>query len=104
MTAYYTAALRTTPFFFLHFQKLVYSILLDRLQVVNHAHIVVHAVAPVQLLQGFAREISALKTIFKLFIEQGFAFFLYKRAFFIPRPAPRAIRYFHTLFPEVMRV
>jgi len=63
MTAYRPATLRTPPFLLFLLQKRLYSLLLNKIEIFYHAHVVVRTVALIQVLQSPARVLRALVAV-----------------------------------------
>jgi hypothetical protein len=66
MNADQFAAGWASPSFLFFFEELVYSIFLNVLQIIDHAHSIFYSVARIKCFQVFAWEISAFKAVINL--------------------------------------
>jgi len=101
MTADGTSTGWAAPFFFLAHQKRRHANLLDRVQVFDHAHVILCAVALIQTLQPFTRVILTFKTKSNQSFAQQFAPIRHMCAVFTPGNAAWAIGAVEALFIQI---
>jgi len=101
MTADRPTAGGAAPLFRLHIQKIIHSKIPDGVQVFDHAHVVLGAVALIQALEAFAGVLRAFKTETQLAFAKQLAAIRHMGAVFPPGDAARAVGSVKTLLIQV---
>ncbi len=89
------------PFFLLHLQEIIHSKIANGLQVFDHAHVILGAVAFIQAFETFAGVSGAFKAEAHFTICQQLATIRHVGAILAPGDAARAVASVETLLVQV---